>query len=135
MPTGLRPEQHFPFLDEFVAWLQTLGNHFSFTPYLTGDMWWGLVAFNGALHYLHIDSDGFGTWVEVKCGLKLWVILRPKNGTVPSFNSIDGFLKYFGEGTSPNPEQWTCEAVVLGPGTRLWVLFPSPCHARVSFLL
>jgi hypothetical protein len=119
MPTGLRPEQGLPFSSERIAWLRTLGNPFSYDSYPTDHSRWGLVAFNGALHYLHIDSDGFGTWVEVQCGLKLWVIVRPKDGTVPSFTDIDGFLKDFGEGNSPNQDQWTCEAVVLAPGSRL----------------
>ncbi|KAH6902505.1 hypothetical protein BKA70DRAFT_1026160, partial [Coprinopsis sp. MPI-PUGE-AT-0042] len=128
MPPGLRPEQKFPFSTEHIAWLKTLGNHFCFTPYPTSDMCWSLVAFDGALHYLHIDSDGFGTWVEVKCGLKLWVIARPKGGEVPSFTEIDGFLRCIGEGKAPNSEKWIIEAVVLGPKTRL-VMAPNTLHA------
>ncbi|KAH6914629.1 hypothetical protein BKA70DRAFT_1094063 [Coprinopsis sp. MPI-PUGE-AT-0042] len=128
MPPGLRPEQKFPFSTELFAWLRTLGNHFCFAPYPTSDMRWGLVAFNGALHYLHIDSDGFGTWIEVKTGLKLWVIARPKDGDVPSFTEIDGFLKCIGEGKAPNGEKWIIEAVVLAPGTRL-IMAPNTLHA------
>ncbi|KAH6902170.1 hypothetical protein BKA70DRAFT_1113287 [Coprinopsis sp. MPI-PUGE-AT-0042] len=130
MPPGLRPEQQFTFSSEHIAWLRTLGNHFCFAPYPTSSTRWSLVAFNGALHYLHIDADGFGTWVEVKHGLKLWVIARPKDKSTPSFSDVDGFLKIFGDGTSPNPDSWTFEAIVLNPGTRLYVIMaPNTLHA------
>ena len=115
---GCRPEQNFPFSDEFVAWVQTLRNRFCFGPYPTKDTRWNLVALNGALHYSHIDSDGFGTWIEVKHGLKLWAIIRPKDGTVSSFNDIDGILNSFGGGDEPK-DDWIVEAVVLKPGDRL----------------
>ncbi|KAH6876508.1 hypothetical protein BKA70DRAFT_1055008, partial [Coprinopsis sp. MPI-PUGE-AT-0042] len=128
LPPGLRPEQEFPFSSEHIAWLRTLGNHFCFSPYPTSSTRWSLVAFNGALHYFHIDSDGFGTWVEVKTGLKLWVVARPKDGSIPSFQDIDGFLKIFGQGTSPNSDSWIVEAVVLGPNTRL-IMAPNTLHA------
>jgi hypothetical protein len=118
MPPGLRPEQEFRFSSEHVAWLRTLGNDFCHAPYPTSSTRWGLAAFNGAFHYFHIDSDGFGTFVEVKHGLKLWVVARPKE-SVASFGDIDGFLKRFGDGTSPNSDIWIVEAVVLGPKTRL----------------
>jgi hypothetical protein len=119
LPPGLRAEQGLPFSDEHVAWLRTLGNLCCFAPYPTSDTRWSLVAFNGALHYFHIDSDGFGTWVEVKTGLKLWVIARPKDDSIPSFGDIDGFLKILGDGKSPNRDHWILEAVVLAPNTRL----------------
>jgi hypothetical protein len=122
MPPGLRPEQHFPFSSDFFAWLRTLGNPFCYGPYPVSDVRWGLVAFNGALHYFHVDSDGFGTWVEVKYGLKLWVIARPKSGGAPSFTEIDAFLSSIGVGRSPNCELWDLECVVLEPGTRLYAL-------------
>ncbi|KAH6899606.1 hypothetical protein BKA70DRAFT_1437414 [Coprinopsis sp. MPI-PUGE-AT-0042] len=132
MPPGLRPEHNFPFSSEHVAWLRTLGNSFCFDTYPTSHMRWSLVAFNGALHYLHIDSDGFGTWLEVKHGLKLWVIVRPKDGSasgpVPSFTEIDGFLKFFGQGDLPNSDRWDVEAVVLKPGSRL-IMAPNTMHA------
>ncbi|KAH6883713.1 hypothetical protein BKA70DRAFT_1446713 [Coprinopsis sp. MPI-PUGE-AT-0042] len=108
---GLRPEQKFPFSSEYVAWMRTLGNSLCLDAYPTSHTRWSLVAFDGALHYLHIDSDGFGTWVEVKHGAKLWVIARPKDGTfknkdgteeaIPSFGDINGFLKFFGHGGEP----------------------------------
>ncbi|KAH6869831.1 hypothetical protein BKA70DRAFT_1451693 [Coprinopsis sp. MPI-PUGE-AT-0042] len=117
LPPGLRPEQEFTFSSEHIAWLRTLGNHFCFAPYPTSSTRWSLVAFNGALHYYHIDSDGFGTWVEVRRGRKLWVIARPKDESIPSFGDIHGFLQSFGDGKLPNEDIWIIEAMVLGPNT------------------
>ncbi|KAH6884623.1 hypothetical protein BKA70DRAFT_1445796 [Coprinopsis sp. MPI-PUGE-AT-0042] len=128
---GLRPEQNFPFSSEHVAWLRTLGNSLCFNDYPTSHTRWSLVAFDGALHYAHIDSDGFGTWVEVKHGLKLWVIARPKKGTdeepIPSFGDINGVLRAFGVGDKPN-SNWDVEAAVLEPGSRL-IMAPNTMHA------
>ncbi|KAH6874092.1 hypothetical protein BKA70DRAFT_1449740 [Coprinopsis sp. MPI-PUGE-AT-0042] len=128
MPPGLRPEQQFTFSSKHITWLRTLGNHFCFAPYPTSSTRWSLVAFNSAFHYFHIDSDGFGTWVEVRRGLKLWVIARLKDESVASFGNVDGFLKVFGKGMSPNTDSWIIEAVVLGPNTRL-VMAPNTMHA------
>ncbi|KAH6868940.1 hypothetical protein BKA70DRAFT_1242686 [Coprinopsis sp. MPI-PUGE-AT-0042] len=135
---GLCPEQKFPFSSEYVAWMCTLGNSLCLDAYPTSHTRWSLVAFDGALHYLHINSDGFGTWVEVKHGAKLWVIARPKDGTfknkdgteeaIPSFGDINGFLKFFGHGENPNSEYWDVEAMVLKPGSRL-IMAPNMIHA------
>jgi hypothetical protein len=56
----------------------------------------GLAATRGAWHYIHIDSDGLGTFIDVKCGGKWWVVFSPptklgKHG----FGAIDTFLNTF----------------------------------------
>jgi hypothetical protein len=33
---------------------------------------WALLAHAGSYTGIHHDSNGFGTWVEVKCGGKVW---------------------------------------------------------------
>ena len=38
---------------------------------------WGLVATYCALHYGHIDSDGFCTTVDILVGGKYWIIAHP----------------------------------------------------------
>lgn len=120
-PPGLRAEQQFSFANDLRAWLRTRDNPFCFSSYPTTDVRWNLVAFEGARHYLHLDSDGFGTWIEVKHGLKLWVLARPKDASVASFDEINGLLGTFNEseGKSPNSEKWIIEAIVLAPGTRM----------------
>jgi hypothetical protein len=39
---------------------------------------WKLVASPCFLTYPHQDAGGFGTWITMDDGLKIWVILRPK---------------------------------------------------------
>ncbi|KAH6896315.1 hypothetical protein BKA70DRAFT_1231783 [Coprinopsis sp. MPI-PUGE-AT-0042] len=120
---GLRPEQNFPFSSEHVAWLRTLGNSLCFNDYPTSHTRWSLVAFDGALHYAHIDSDGFGTWVEVKHRLETGTDEEP----IPSFGDINGVLRAFGVGDKPN-SNWDVEAAVLEPGSRL-IMAPNTMHA------
>ncbi|KAH6918234.1 hypothetical protein BKA70DRAFT_1036121, partial [Coprinopsis sp. MPI-PUGE-AT-0042] len=128
MPSGLRPMRRFPFASDYTAWLRTQHNDMCFAFYPVEAMHWGLFAYNGALHFLHIDADGFGTWVEVKSGLKLWVVAHPKKSSdVSLVGTIDAFSKRFAGGKYPN-SQWIYEAVVLGPNTRL-VMAPHTPHA------
>jgi hypothetical protein len=43
---------------------------------------WGLIHHAMFHTYPHHDAEGYATWVEVDSGVKFWVILRPKEGTV-----------------------------------------------------
>ncbi|KAH6891575.1 hypothetical protein BKA70DRAFT_1119956, partial [Coprinopsis sp. MPI-PUGE-AT-0042] len=110
-----------------------------FSSYPSGHTQWGLLAYNGALHYLHIDAEGFGTWIDVKCGAKLWVIAYPpSNDQSLSLSNIDAYQLGSQLFCGEPPEGWTLEAVVLMPGTRLimapntphavWTLEDSICH-------
>ena len=119
LPEGLRPAKRLSCASDLDAWIGTRTGVFGSVPYPYRHMHWGLMAFAGAVHYTHIDADGFGTWVEVKCGYKLWIIARPKNKSKGSFFDINTFVKDFKLGTKPNTARWSYEAVVLGPGTRL----------------
>jgi hypothetical protein len=48
---------------------------------------WKLVASDCYLTYPHQDAGGFGTWIEVKDRIKIWVFLRPKPG-VPGASKV-----------------------------------------------
>ncbi len=86
--------------------------------YPTADMRWGLAATHSARHHTHIDSDGLGTYVDVRCGGKWWIVFCPFDGQDEhSFSSIDAFLDNFD--TSSPDNRWRAEAVHLTPGTRL----------------
>ena len=85
--------------------------------YPTTDMRWGLAALKGTIHYNHIDSDGYGTYIDVKAGLKYWMILTPKTPDImvhiglfydPEFNL-----------NSPSTGLFDVEAVLLMPGDTL----------------
>jgi|ERR1700722_20937221 len=49
-------------------------------PYPSSSTKWGLSALAGMHHLWHIDSNGFGTYIDMKVGSKWWVMARPKDG-------------------------------------------------------
>lgn len=122
---------------EVEAWRSTQGEKFCppEVQFPVGDIRWGLAATNGARHWIHIDSDGFGTYIDVQCGGKWWITFNPPaNKDKYAFASIYQFLDNFdtnaekgsswelatsgGKDTKEN-EGWIAEAVYLEPGTRL----------------
>ncbi len=83
-----------------------------------GDMRWGLAATRGGRHWVHIDSDGLATFIDVRCGGKWWIIFTPLEGQDKYiFASIDQFFDGF-ETINP-PGRYSAEAIYLTPGTRL----------------
>ncbi len=107
-----------------VAWRD--GNKYNpekVVHYPAKDTKWGLVALAGALHAIHIDAHGTGTYVETLTGAKWWIIavpLAPSAGFGQFADVSQFFSKHFdldksGEGL------WRLEAVLLKPGTRLYV--------------
>ncbi len=118
---------------EVEAWEVTAGK--AFCPgtllYPMGEMRWGLAATAGGRHWIHVDSDGLGTYIDVQCGGKWWIIFCPPDGqTKYAFSEILTFLNSFDtnaelggrwELRTGEQEQfpWVAEAVYLTPGTRL----------------
>ena len=91
-------------------------------------MRWGIAATAGAVHWWHINSDGFGTYIDVKTGMKWWIVVKPKKCIsfrgfyqydFSEFGSIDLFTRADYEVEEPNTPMWDLEAVMLTPGTRL----------------
>lgn len=78
---------------------------------------WGLCATKGASHLWHIDSNGFGTFIDVKTGQKLWIMAHPKEGR--TFADITLFLGDGYQLEEPNEGLWDLEAILLEPGTRM----------------
>lgn len=84
------------------------------------DIRWGLAALSGALHWFHIDSDGFGTNIDVQSGGKLWVIAKPKvSRGHQDFARINLFLPDQFDLSESCLENWDLEAIFLQKGTRL----------------
>lgn len=122
-----------PFSTDSVAWRGTKGwpdcNDQALPP--AADIRWGLAATTGALHWWHIDSDGFGTYIDVKAGKKWWVVAKPK-GRLPDqvgcdfsdFAHIDLFTESHYEVEDPCLTLWDLEAILLTPGTRLYGTVP-----------
>jgi hypothetical protein len=118
-PQPLSGIQSSTMSSEIEAWQVTEGKPFCGRnlAFPTGTMRWGLAATEGARHWIHIDSDGLGTFVDVLCGGKWWILFCPPKGkSKTAFGSIDIFLNGF-ETDAPGP--WVAEAVYLAPGTRL----------------
>jgi len=109
---------------DMVAWDFLLGSpHCSAanTSYPTGHVRWGLAGTAHAVSTLHIDSDGFATFVQVMCGKKLWAVYRP-SPKLPLSNN-DAFLlsDFFQLDRIPPKATSGLEAVVLRPGDLLYV--------------
>ncbi|RXW15279.1 hypothetical protein EST38_g10577 [Candolleomyces aberdarensis] len=85
---------------------------------------WSIVGLPGACHGWHNDSEGFGTFVTIRSGLKWWVVGR----SAESGEKLDFFLE------SPDfdpwlvDDSWDVEAILLKPGTRI-IMPPGMLHA------
>ncbi|KAF8183454.1 hypothetical protein BJ912DRAFT_928211 [Pholiota molesta] len=118
MPEGTHSAEDFS--SDNAAWwemLQSPWNVDSTAERPTADMHWGLCATTGAGHTFHMDSDGFGTYIEVITGVKVWLVVRPKDCET-DFDLLD-----IGE--------CSVEAVILTPGTRLYMC-PGTMHAAYT---
>ncbi|KIJ89951.1 hypothetical protein K443DRAFT_126615 [Laccaria amethystina LaAM-08-1] len=104
-------------LTENTAWCNGFCSLFP-----TRDVRWGLAANAGAIHWFHIDSDGFGTYVDVvsKNGKKLWLVARPVDNPAAFFRTnLFSLEDYTMEG--PNEHKFIIEAILLAPGMRLYM--------------
>lgn len=123
-PLGETDLSPMAFTTETHAWKATKDTAFCKPDQLFpgDDLRWGLAATSGALHWYHIDSDGFGTFVDVKTGSKYWIFGRPKGSRdvdcCKPFSSISMFLGSYDVDT-PCTDQWDLEAILLTSGTRL----------------
>lgn len=77
-------------------------------------MRWTLAGLGGSRSYWHIDSDGFGTFVDVVCGEKWWCIAKPKKRS----DSLNSFFKMNSQ-KEDGGLGWEFEGILLTPGTTL----------------
>lgn len=83
---------------------------------------WGLAATAGAFHTFHIDCNGLGTSIEVKTGRKWWIVARPKDlSCLDDLININKVVDIVAEDMFM-PEGWMLEAILLEPGTQLYVI-------------
>jgi hypothetical protein len=80
----------------------------------TSDIRWGTAGTAGACTWFHIDSNGLGVGVLLKCGLKIWIFLRDDEGKLRVINCFQDFELDEANG-------YQLEVVVLRPGTRMYV--------------
>ena len=105
---------------DIEAWRLTEGLRFCTEKalYPTAEMRWGLASTAGARHWMHLDCDGLGTFVDVVCGGKWWLLFKPHlEGESQSSAHTDLYLNDFDPAIAV--ETWDVEAVYLTPGTRL----------------
>ena len=113
----------FSFSTDAAAWNGTKGaaNCGDDKALPLGDIRWGIAATTGALHWWHLDSEGFGTYIDTRAGLKWWIVGRRK-GIAHNFESFGEINTFFSERydmEQPNLDLWDLEAVILPPNTRL----------------
>lgn len=111
------------FSTDSTAWMATkgiLGCSHEESPPLR-DVRWGLVALAGAISWIHLDSNGLGTYIDPQAGKKWWIVLKRK-GKDRVFESCSDAKAFFSgdyDVDEADVESWDFEAVVLAPGTRL----------------
>lgn len=84
------------------------------------DIRWGLAATAGAFHHWHIDSDGFGTFIDPIAGSKWWIVARPIGNLKRDWFTETSWLK--NEAFDLNKDGkglFDVEAILLQPGSRL----------------
>ncbi len=84
-----------------------------------------------------IDSDGYGTFVNVVAGSKWWIVARPKDGLdVDVFNTTSIWLDEEFDIDKSCEKLFDVEAILLQPGSELWVCFFNffPCYKLMLFL-
>jgi len=98
---------------EIEAWFLT--DRSGHVLYPSSSMRWGLCSTAGAHHWIRIESEGLGTFLDVRCGEMLVFIIF--NSTRAHFCDVRDFLVNFDTKTAP--DKFHVEAVNLTPGTRL----------------
>ena len=108
-PMGTAPVSPTPkFSSDLVAWESTTRG----IPPPIGDIRWGIAATLGARTWFHMDSNGFNTFIDVKCGSKAWLCIYDRSGR---FKLIDAFKDF----ELDEPGNFQIEVILLTPGTRL----------------
>lgn len=111
------------YASDIAAWAYTHGRQGCCrnAPYPTEHMRWGLAGTADTMTFMHIDSDGFNTFLTVTCGLKVWGVYSPRS-ELP-LSSINIFLhNHFRLDGVVDSALYDLEAVVLKPGNLLWVV-------------
>ena len=89
----------------------------------------GLAATAGARNWFHAKSNGLGYYIDVRCGVRIWIFIRDDEG---KFLAIDCFRDF-------KPDEANgcqLEIILLKPRTRLYVLllfyFPSALGEKLA---
>lgn len=84
------------------------------------DIRWGLAATTGAFHHWHVDSDGFGTFIDLIAGSKWWIVARPIGDLKHDWSTGTSWLKNKAFDLDRDGKgMFDVEAILLQPGSRL----------------
>jgi len=115
------PKERSTYSTDVVAWDYIRGKPYCGNykaPYPTAHMRWGLAGTANTVTFLHIDSDGFATFLRIVCGKKIWGIYR-QSPELP-LSSVNVFLdENFRLDEIPDVGTCGLEAIVLRPGDLL----------------
>ncbi|KAH9477241.1 hypothetical protein JR316_0011160, partial [Psilocybe cubensis] len=112
---------------DYIALFNTMGDWKSSRAFVVGHSRWALAATKGAFHGWHMASNGLGTYIETKCGAKLWLLARPKDPKYRSMHDTSFFLSDSYQFDSACSSVLDVEAIVLVPGTEL-IMRPNTLH-------
>lgn len=107
---------------DLVGWYHTRGaqsNAMLSSAYPESNMYWGLAGTKDTLTFMHIDSDGVATGVEVKCGSKVWGVYKEREGQ-PLSSSATLLDPHFLLDEVLARSNYDIEAVVLQPTDMLY---------------
>ena len=109
-----------PFATDQVAFANTCGRPFCADEYPMTTLRWGLCATGGAWHYEHEDCEGGGTWLQIDCGVKIWIVGVPLDSrTWDDFADLDLFLRSKDEERSEKQKKFQWVVLVLRAGDTL----------------
>jgi hypothetical protein len=109
---------HIEVSSDTVAWDQTRGRPFckKVVDKPHGETRWALLATAHACTNWHVDTNGFGTYIDVEVGGKWWVVAHEKKDG-PFFASKEFYNAF--DSQEHNLDLWDVHSVYLSPGDRL----------------
>lgn len=111
---------------DMVAWNEILND--SQPQFPTPATRWGLAATAGAHHRMHTDANSFSTYIQVKTGMKLWIVACPKGSDFANFADFLNIIHFHDSDGLDNPDlsdykdQYRLEAMLLLPGSQLYMI-------------
>lgn len=120
---------------DMVAWDFVRGKPYNpINPYPIEHMRWGLAGTAHSRTDLHIDSDGFATFIKVICGKKVWAVYRPSSNLPLSNTNVFVDHTKFKLDEVPETSEYGLEAIVLKPGDELHVFVFISIHYALTFV-
>ena len=83
--------------------------------YPTEHMRWGLAGTANTMTFMHVDSDGFNSFVKVVYGKKVWMLYRERPELPRSSTNVFLDQRFSLDEINPNAA-FDLEAIVLRPG-------------------